>query len=223
MKLHRAMNEADWAQVPPAQQNIWQKQAASSRGILTPGNMFTTLGLVLVAVGLITIIHREYGAGVIALVAGRLCDLADGWAAEHSGTKSPLGELFDASVDKITTLAIIVTLAATSLISWWVLCALLLPHVLISGIALLATYRKNRIHPSRAGKLSMATAWISLIGLVILHLLHGEVAHIATGVVYLVIVVSVGFSVYAIYGYLKNQFNQSKSARPSTRPKSQHN
>jgi uncharacterized protein with PQ loop repeat len=69
----------------------------------------------------------------------------------------------------------------------------------------------------------MATAWISLIGLVILHLLHGEVAHIATGVVYLVIVVSVGFSVYAIYGYLKNQFNQSKSARPSTRPKSQHN
>lgn len=168
MNLHRVEGKADWADVPPASRTFWQQVAAASSGIVTIGNLFSLIGLVSVPVGLWLVLGRhENISGAVVFVLGRLCDLADGWLADKTGTKSPLGEIVDATFDKISTVATVVGLGIGHAVPVIWLFLVLAPHVIIAGIASLAYFRDARLHPSRAGKLSMGFGWAFLIAAII--------------------------------------------------------
>ena len=168
MNLHRTDVHPDWHAVSPARRNVWQRIAAARPGILTPGNVITLIGLTLVIVGLGALLHQHYWVAGWLVLAGRLCDLLDGWAADATGTKSPLGEIVDATVDKLETGAAFVVLLLSQLLSWWIVGLLLVVQVIIAIISLVARRQKIALHPSRRGKVAMALVWVLIVGLVVL-------------------------------------------------------
>ena len=170
MKLHRSQGQPDWTTVESANRNPWQRVAAATHGLITPGNVATIAGFLLVIIGLCYIAGTHYLLGGSLIVIGRLMDIVDGWLAELTGTKSPIGEAMDAAADKIITFLAIVFLLVSHLAPLWVLFIVALPHIVISLIVLVARRRNKRLHPSRNGKTSMVLAWAGLVGIVFLGL-----------------------------------------------------
>lgn len=199
MNLHRASKQADWESVTPAQRNGFQRIAAATKGIVSPANIITVIGLGIVIYGLVALFHGEYLVGLIALIAGRLLDIVDGVVADATKTKSLVGELFDAAADKIGTLLTIIVLFVGMIADWWVLVALLIPQVVIP---LVIFYKKQKgigVHPTRPGKLSMAATWVGIAGLIAVKAFDGF-APLAIAV-YLVIAVSLVLGLYALWQY----------------------
>lgn len=163
MKLHRVGNQADWTSDSGSAQNSWQRLAVQTDGVVTPGNMLTIAGLVLVCIGAWMLFIDQFLAAFICVAIGRFFDIADGWAAEKTKTKSPLGESLDAGFDKIATLVILVAFAVAEIAPLWLLGLLLLPHIIIAVISGIAMTKQRRLHPSRLGKASTAVAWLGLI------------------------------------------------------------
>src|SRR6478609_9535796 len=108
MKLHRVTGKADWENVALGERTFFQKIASYSSGVLTPANIVSLLGLSMVVFGLVLLLQGQSWAGVALLVIGRLLDIVDGAVAEATGTKSPLGEIVDASFDKLSTVLTII-------------------------------------------------------------------------------------------------------------------
>jgi phosphatidylglycerophosphate synthase len=177
MNLHRTHGKPDWSGVVAAEQNKWQRLAVRTGGGVTPGNICTITGFVIVVAGLYFIVKEYFWFGLLLLGVGRAFDLLDGWLADRTGTKSPLGELLDASFDKLGTALTLVVFALSHVAPGWALLALLLPHAAISVIAAQSFLRKRvQLHPSQIGKFSMAVAWASLAGFVLLKAVqaHGD-------------------------------------------------
>lgn len=171
MQLHRTSGRPDWASVPPQKYNPWQYVAARSQGIATPGNIITLAGLGLVAVGLLLIARdNDIAWGLVWIALGRLADLLDGWAADKTGTKSPLGEKMDVTCDKIAIGATLIVLLWQHILPLALTIVLAAPHAIISAITLLAMRRGYMPHPSRTGKISMALLWCTLGLLILLQL-----------------------------------------------------
>ena len=198
MNLHRTDGQPEWASIDPSAYNFWQRIAAATHGYVTPGNLTTLCGLVLVVIGLMQIIAEEYWLGGTLIIVGRLFDLVDGWLADITRTKSPLGETADAGADKIETFAAIVVLFIAALAPWWLLAALILPHVGITVIAYVARKRNVTLHPSRLGKISMALLWLALFGFILLRVADNTVL---SGMVYGIAAISVLTTLYAAAGY----------------------
>jgi len=163
VQLHRTTGKPDWLAVPPQSRSVWQRLAVRTHGIATPSNAITLAGFALVLVGLLAVLSRQYLLATVLLTIGRLCDILDGWLAEATGTKSPLGEFLDAAVDKILTILTVAAFFAAHIAPTWVLVALVTPHILIALILFGWRIRKVMFHPSLAGKLSMAGVWLSLL------------------------------------------------------------
>lgn len=160
MNLHRSLT-ADWISVPESERTWLQTIAAKSNGALTLSNGITLLGLLLVCIGLKDILDGRLTAGIILVAFGRLADLADGFVADVTKTKSPVGETFDATVDKIALFLSIVVLFATDYVSRWFV-GLLLLHVLVNvAIFFVAREKRVRLHPTLAGKLAAGAAWVA--------------------------------------------------------------
>jgi phosphatidylglycerophosphate synthase len=206
MGLHRTTGKPDWNEVAPRRRSTWQRLAAATRGLVTPANVATFVGFGLVLYGLWQLLHEHYVSGGIALAVGRLLDIVDGFLAESTGTKSPLGELLDASIDKIGTILTIIVFFVAGIAPWWALAALLAPHIIISLMTFWLLRRGRKLHPSRIGKLSMAAAWAALLGFVLHHALS-EPAPLAA-LVYGLTILSVVLATVAAVGYSqrKNQY-----------------
>lgn len=160
--LHTA-KKADWEKTDEDTYNPWQKVAAGSGGLLTPGNFISVLGGVLAIYGLAVIMNDDIVAGLILLSLGRLADLADGIIAEQTKTKSPLGEMVDASIDKVIVAAALIVLGALELVPWIILIIVALQNFANVVISIVAKLRDRGLHPSRLGKVSAAFAWVTII------------------------------------------------------------
>lgn len=199
MNLHRTSGKPDWKKVNTSTYNGFQKIAAATNGIVSPANVITVIGLIIVIVGLGAILNQQYWLGLVLVVFGRLLDIVDGVVAEATQTKSPLGEIFDAAADKIGTLLTIIVLFVADVSYWWVIIALLIPQVIIPLVIFYKKQRGIAVHPTRPGKLSMATAWVGIAGLLVAQALDG--ATVFTVAVYCVIGVSLVLGLYALWQY----------------------
>jgi phosphatidylglycerophosphate synthase len=205
MKLHRAARKPEWTRISQRRRNLWQQLAASTKGVVTWGNLLTFVGFVLVVVGLVALIQQRYWLGTWILFVSRLCDIADGWAAELTGTKSPLGEALDAGFDKISVLLTVIVLLACSIIPVWVVLALVLPHLVIAIISAMAIRRGRRLHPSGSGKISMTLGWFTLGGFVLMKALELGMTSAFAWVMYALTICSVVAGLQAAFGYVKQK------------------
>lgn len=167
MQLHRATKRADWATDKPGSLNWWQRLAAETNGAVTPGNAVTIAGLLIVLAGVGCIASRQYWVGLALILVGRLFDILDGWVAQITHTKSPLGELLDAGSDKIGTIATFVVFLILPIGNYWVLAAIAIPQLLNAFLTTVATIQRLRMHPTRVGKIDMVGVWICLLGLLL--------------------------------------------------------
>ena len=199
MNLHRSSAKADWEKIEPSAYNVFQKMAASTGGFVTPANAITVVGLVIVIYGLLVLVQGQVWLGFGLLIGGRLLDIADGLAAEATGTKSPLGELFDAAADKIGTVLTIVALIVATIAPWWLMLALAIPQLVILLIVFYKRQKNIRIHPTRPGKLSMAFVWASIAGLIITQVISEKEPLLLF--TYLLVIGSFVLGVYAAWQY----------------------
>lgn len=199
MNLHRVSGKSDWENVAPSDRSLWQKIAAATMGIVSPANVITIVGLGIVIYGLGAILNQQVLVGLVVLVVGRLLDIVDGAVAEATHTKSAVGELFDAAVDKIGTLLTVVVLITADITYWWVIVTLILPQVIIPLVILYKKYKGVRVHPTRQGKLSMATVWGGIAGLLLAKALDDPLALMIS--VYGLIAASLLLGLYALWQY----------------------
>ena len=204
MNLHRSETNTQWDSVDEKSWNLWQHLAASTKGVVTPGNLITFAGLFMVLYGLLCIVSGNLWFGLFAIVMGRVCDLLDGLAAEATGTKSSLGELFDAGADKIAAILTLVTIGMLAIIPWPLLVVLLLPHLLIPIII----YSKRRqgavTHPSRSGKLSMAALWVGVICFLLNNAMAGTQSNALLVIAYIMTIFATVSGFYAVFRYFEN-------------------
>jgi phosphatidylglycerophosphate synthase len=172
LNLHRTGRQADWEKITAAEQNPWQRLAAATHGLLTPANLISLTGATMTLAGLIRITDDLNWTNVMLILVGRLADIADGYAAEKTGTKSPLGEIVDVGVDKILALAAAVTLAAAELLPVPIIAWVLFYSVFNTVISLTAKLKRITLHPSLEGKLAGLTCWAT-IGFYLLYRLTG--------------------------------------------------
>ena len=199
MNLHRASTQADWQAIKPTERNLFQRVAAATMGVVSPGNVISLVGFILVIIGLSYLLDERYLLSLVLLAVGRLLDVADGAVAEATGTKSPLGEIVDATIDKLVTVMTVIAILLTDLAAWWVVAALVILQISIGLVVFIRRSRGSRIHPTRTGKLSMATAWIGIVGLILIEALNGQLVVVST--VYGFIVLSLVLGVVALCQY----------------------
>ena len=203
LSLHRASGKPDWEQYEASDRSIIQRIAAATKGIVTPGNIVSVIGLALVVYGLILVLENNFWLGLVLIAVGRGLDVVDGVVAEATKTKSPLGEMVDAAFDKIGTLLTILVLFVGQVAAWWALTALLLPQFIIPLVILYKRKKGIGVHPTRAGKLSMALTWVGIVGLLIAKAL--AVPFALSLAVYVVIGVSLMLGVYALWQYARGR------------------
>jgi phosphatidylglycerophosphate synthase len=162
MELHRTGKKADWEGIPAAKQNAWQQAAARTHGAITPGNAISLLGLTLVGVGLYLIAKQHLWAGLVVLVVSRLLDIADGMAADRTGTKSHVGEAVDAGFDKIAAFGALAVFATSHLLLAWLAWSIAGVAAITVLFSLGAHLAKRTVHPNIAGKLGAFVLWGAL-------------------------------------------------------------
>jgi phosphatidylglycerophosphate synthase len=162
MKLHYTNGKPDWESVDRNARNRWQRLAAASQGVLTPGNVVSLCGLVLVGVGFRELLVHHIGRATLWIGLGRVLDIVDGMVANATGTKSPLGEAIDAIFDKLGTLAVLVGAVVEHIVPGWVAALIVLHHLSNSVVAYIGWRHQAKIHPTEGGKLSMTFEWLAL-------------------------------------------------------------
>lgn len=205
MNLHRTTGTPDWEKVAAKERTAIQKLAASTKGIITPPNLISLLGFALVIYGLMALLQEAYWKGLIALGVGRLLDIVDGAVAQATGTKSPLGEMIDATIDKFGTLFTIIVFYIAGISFWWLITVLLLPQILISLVVLYKRIKNQKVHPTLPGKLSMGMLWVSLIGLIVMKALALGPMHPLSLATYGVTALSVCLGLYAFWQYASSR------------------
>jgi cardiolipin synthase len=203
MNLHRSAEQPDWELVKETDRTSVQKLAAATGGLITPPNAITVIGLVIVIVGLISILEQSYWIGLLLLTAGRLMDIVDGLVADKTGTKSSVGEIFDAAADKVGTILTLVVILIANITPIWVIVALIIPQVIIPFISFYKKRNGRGVHPTRAGKISMALTWVGIVGLIIVKALENPL-WLAT-IFYIVIAASLALGLYSLWQYMTNR------------------
>jgi len=201
MNLHRTTGKPDWENISASKRSAIQRVAAATKGIITPPNIISLIGLGLVIYGVIALLNQEFWTGLIFLTVGRLLDIVDGAVAEATGTKSAVGEFVDASIDKIGTLLTIAVFFIAAIADWWLIALLLLPQVIIPLVIFYKRSKKVSVHPTRQGKLSMAGAWGGLVGLILIRALETTWPHPLAVIVYGIVIVSAALGLYALWQY----------------------
>lgn len=161
MDLHRASAHPDWTSTAPTARNMWQRLAARTSGVVTPGNVITLAGLVFVSLGVV-VFGQHRLTGLMLIGAGRAADVADGMIAAATGTKSRLGEALDASADKLSLFAVLAVLIVQRVLIVWFVAPLGLQALVMVALSLIAHARRRTLHPVRAGKITTTLAWIGL-------------------------------------------------------------
>jgi len=167
LQEHQSGNVADWQLVPASKRTRIQQIAAASRGVVTPANFLSFLGLAGVGVGLFYSTRHEWTLGLVCIGLGRLADILDGIVAHHTGTKSPLGEAVDASFDKMAAFATLLVFGATGVIPWWLFGIVLVQNIANSMFGLLGRRWRVVVHPVATGKLATVLQWGGLLAFVL--------------------------------------------------------
>lgn len=202
MNLHRATDHPDWEDVSAANRNDWQRLAVATNGLLTPANLLSAAGFAVASAGLVRVAQGDFWTGAVLLVIGRLADAVDGYAADATGTKSPLGETVDAALDKAIAFVALAVLAAAHVVPWWVAAPIALLNVWNVFMSWYGEQRAVHVQPSRNGKWAAFGYWVSL-SLFLAAQLRIVPASWLLGPAYLFAFGALALGTAAAYGYLQ--------------------
>lgn len=207
---------------PKPPQNIWQRLAARTGGFITPANFITLAGLGLSLFGIAQVYNGTFFAGIVAIGAGRLADILDGYVAKVTSTTSRVGEALDASADKLVITAAVIALIISQYAPLAPLILILTQNTLNVGFIALARRRGHLLHPSVAGKHAAVTQWLTILAFVASQAVAGQ-GHVSQGGHFAANVLGiVGYSSLIIFLVLgaTATFGYARAALDRTMPKS---
>lgn len=216
MNLHRTEGKSDWEKVPENERNVWQRVAAKTNGIVTPGNAVTAAGAGLVLSGVHDINRGRTHRGIVKVALGRLFDIGDGFVAEKTKTKSRTGAFFDAFVDKLEVGVALPVLAKKDIIPRRAVKTIVIQNaanVVFTGIA---KARGRDIDSSLAGKYTTTAQWTEItLGGITNILKDGQNNHEVTlqRLNLASEVVATGLGLLATAGYAETALDLSGTAR----------
>ena len=184
MSLHRA-DVADWSKIQKNDYNFWQHTAERTNGIVTPGNFISLVGGISVVYGLLIINSNRVVPSLLLIIFGRLADILDGYVADKTGTKSPLGEGVDATIDKLLIAAVLIILLSKDVLPLFFGLTLFLHSLYNSCLSIWSKKMHRQIHPTLTGKLTTVAIWFCISAYTLLYYLnnHGNVStHLVSGV-----------------------------------------
>jgi phosphatidylglycerophosphate synthase len=164
MNLHRTDDSPQWERTPESMQNIWQRMAKKTHGIITPANAISLAGLYLTISGLQDFKRGDKKKAITKVISGRLCDIADGYVAERTKTKSPIGEAVDATVDKISMAHGLYVMSKTNTLPSLASASFLSQNVINTAATALSKKRGVELHPSAEGKITTLLQWAAIGG-----------------------------------------------------------
>ena len=119
-------------------------------------NALTIVRFALVPVFVVLLAQADGGhswaAGIVFGVAA-ITDQIDGWLARRQGRTTPLGSLLDPVADKVLVLATLIMLIDLSIFPGWMVAAIVVREILVSGLRLAAVERGVVIRARDLGKL----------------------------------------------------------------------
>jgi cardiolipin synthase len=107
-------------------------------------NVLTALRFLLIPVLVYLMLRRNYPAAFATLFVSAVSDFADGVIARDWNARTRFGAVADPAVDKLTMLAVTLTLAAQGLLPLWLVAAIVLRDVVIVGGAVAYHYLVGR-------------------------------------------------------------------------------
>lgn len=153
-----------WDDTPAAERNAFQKVAAKTRGVVTPGNAVTLAANAVAVSGIVEMCTGNFAQGAALFAGARSGDFIDGKVARSTGTQSWLGEALDVGGDKLQT---VLGLGMLSIYGDYPLEASvpkLATQIAIVGVSAVATKKGADLHPGMAGKVGLGATGASMVG-----------------------------------------------------------
>ena len=100
--------------------------------------------------------QKEYGYGALVLVIMAGTDWVDGYIARRFNQMSNLGRVMDPIADRLSLIAVAVTLVIAGVVQWWYLAALLVPDAILLALSLYYFRGHPDLPVSRIGKIRTA-------------------------------------------------------------------
>ncbi len=162
-KMHRiSENRNDWDTIPSSKLNPWQRVAKRTKGFVTLGNVITVAGGVFTLDGIVDIAQGHNLSGVIKIGIGRMADIADGEAAQITGTKGVIGSQIDPLVDTIALGAALPVLAVAEVLPVAAAVVIGIPKATNAASTIAAKLRKRPIQVEGEGKTGTFTLWLGI-------------------------------------------------------------
>jgi phosphatidylglycerophosphate synthase len=213
MPLHTAAMP-DWEKIPADKHNFWQRRAAASKGVFAPANFVSLIGAIAVIIGLFLLLEPTYfWWGILLIMLGRAADIADGYVADKTGTKSPFGEAMDATIDKILLGLALIFFVLGNILPV-VVTAILLAHTVYNTlIGFVGYFRKLPVHPSRFGKYATFSEWLCIgLFLALSQISLNTTAYtLTTGAAWLSLLIFGLFALPSSYSYGRDYLQKSRS------------
>lgn len=167
LQSHASREKPDWDYVVPEMRNGWQRMAARTNGVITPGNVLTIAGAGTDVVANYAFLSGKYRLGALCLVTEGVLDLLDGHAAAATGTRSPLGRALDAGSDAARILLTASVMTHTGILPKPAAGILATEKCLTALPGAIAKLRNINMTPSSEGKLTAFFQRSALVGFVL--------------------------------------------------------
>ncbi len=95
---------------------------------------------------------KEYGYAALVLAIMASTDWVDGYIARRFNQMSKLGRIMDPIADRLSLIAVAVTLVIAGVVQWWYLAALLVPDAILLAVSLYYFHSHPDLPVSRIGK-----------------------------------------------------------------------
>jgi len=127
-------------------------------------NALTLLRFLLIPVLVVLLAQRRYDAAFAAFFVSALSDFADGVIARRWNARTRFGAIADPLADKLTMLAVTLTLAMQGLLPLWLVVTIVVRDLVIVGGALAYHYMVGRydMAPTLVSKLNTAIEFLTL-------------------------------------------------------------
>jgi cardiolipin synthase (CMP-forming) len=127
-------------------------------------NALTLLRFLLIPVLVVLLAQRSYDVAFVVFFLSALSDFADGVIARHWNARTRFGAIADPLADKLTMLAVTLTLAVLGLLPLWLVAAIVVRDLVIVGGALAYHYMVGRydMAPTLLSKLNTAIEFLTL-------------------------------------------------------------
>ena len=122
--------------------------------VLTVPNVLSFIRLLGVPVFLWLLLSRQYDVLAVATLAFLgATDWVDGYIARRFNQMSNLGRVMDPIADRLSLIAVAVTLVIAGVVEWWYLAALLVPDAVLLALSVFYFHGHPDLPVSRIGKI----------------------------------------------------------------------